>query len=85
MQKLLFIFLMFSHESGPAKWGHCGWFLLGAKSRSSITPWSQPDSGHDCKHFRNAEKEKERRRKKEKRVRKKHENYWCFFVVVRQG
>ena len=28
------------------------------KSRSSITPWSQPDSEHDCKHFRKAEKEK---------------------------
>ena len=45
MQKLLFIFLMFSHESGAAKWGHCGGFLPPRKAGLPLRPGHNQTAG----------------------------------------
>ena len=90
MQNLLLIFLMFSHESGPAKWGHCGWFLPSRKAGLPLRPGHNQTAGMIANILGTQKKrKKENRGKRTKKVRKKHEEknrgfYGCCFGI-RQG
>ena len=82
MQNLLLIFLMFSHESGPAKWGHCGWFLPSRKAGLPLRPGHNQTAGMIANILGTQKKRKKEEGKRTKKVRKKHEEKIEAFMGV---